>query len=623
LDIVGHVVSKEGRRVSRQKKNKIITWPTPENVTELRGFLGLVTYVRIFIENLSEKAAPLRQLTRKEAEWKWSEDCEEAFKRLKQIIGEDIVLKSIDYSTEAGIIRLAVDSSFIAAGAVLSQQELDTGLDRPVLYESIVFLPVESRYSQPKLELCGVARIMKKLQTYLWGQHFELQVDAKSLIQMINSPSLPNAPMTRWVAFIQLFSFDIVHKPGKTFTLPDALSRRPISSEEEEFYEDQPDFDEEEPLIKPCYQYRICSLETDKEENKWEAPGYWQHLRHYLETLEKPPEMDQEDFAKLRRNSARFFSSEGRLMRKHSPAPQIVISKEAYQDKLLRKVHEDLGHRGIEETYQRLVTRFWWPSLKKKVRLWIHSCEACQKRDPLVPREIRNPTGTSSLFGRVALDACHIKAGQYKYLIVARDDLSGWVEAAPLVKLTSSNVAKFLLEYWVYRYGSIKTVTTDNGAEFEKEFVKAVQKIGAKLILTSPYYPEANGMVERGHKTIKDTLVKMCGQSGGKWREYLPLVLFSDRISTKRTTGYTPYEIIFGQLPVLPVDLEMDTYLGVDWLSISTTEELLEARTKQLARKDEIIKEAHRKLLKTREASVDIGTEKWRPDYVNHWTQVI
>jgi hypothetical protein len=98
--------------------------------------------------------------------------------------------------------------------------------------------------------------------------------------------------MTRWVAFIQLFLFDIVHKSGKNFILPDALSRRPISSKEEEFYEDQPDFDKEEPLIKPCYQYRICSLKTDKEENKWEAPGYWRHLRHYLETLEKPPEMD-------------------------------------------------------------------------------------------------------------------------------------------------------------------------------------------------------------------------------------------------------------------------------------------------------------------------------------------
>jgi transposase InsO family protein len=421
---------------------------------------------------------------------------------------------------------------------------------------------------------------------------------------MINSPSLPNAPMTRWVAFIQLFSFDIVHKPGKTFTLPDALSRRPISSEEEEFYEDQPDFDEEEPLIKPCYLFRICSIQTQLETKEWEEPGYWRQLRHYLETLEQPPDMDKEDFAKLRRNSAKFYSSEGRLMRKHSPAPQIVISKDTYQEKLLRKVHEELGHQGVEETYQRLVTRFWWPSLKKKVKLWVKSCAACQKRDPLVPREIRNPTGSSNLFGRVALDACHIKAGQYKYLIVARDDLSGWVEAAPLVKLTASNVAKFLLEYWVYRYGSIKTVTTDNGSEFKEDFEEAVQKIGAKLIQTTAYYPEANGMVERGHKPIKDTLVKMCGGSGGKWREYLPLVLLSDRISTKRTTGFTPYEIIFGQLPVLPVDLEMDTYLGVDWLSISTTAELLEARTKQLERRDEVIKEAHNKLMQARETSV-------------------
>jgi hypothetical protein len=76
-----------------------------------------------------KKAAPLQQLTRKEAEWIWSNDCNTAFNRLKEIIGKDIVLKSIDYSPEAGIIRLAVGSSFIAAGAVLSQQELGTGLD--------------------------------------------------------------------------------------------------------------------------------------------------------------------------------------------------------------------------------------------------------------------------------------------------------------------------------------------------------------------------------------------------------------------------------------------------------------------------------------------------------------
>jgi hypothetical protein len=144
----------------------------------------------------------------------------------------------------------------------------------------------------------------------------------------------------------------------------------------------------------------------------------------------------------------------------------------------------------------------------------------------------------------------------------------------------------------------------DNGAEFKEDFIEAVKKTGSTLKFTTPYYPEANGMIERGHRPIKDTLVKMCGESGGKWREYLPLVLFSDRISTKRTTGFTPYELVFGHLPVLPVDLEMDTYLGIDWSEIKTTAELLEARTMQLERREEILEEAHKKLVQAREASV-------------------
>ena len=147
----------------------------------------------------------------------------------------------MDYGPEAGEIKLSVDSSNIAAGAVLTQVD-SQGLDRPVLYESIVFSKRESEYSQSKLELCGVAKILKKLQTVLWGQHFQLRVDAKCLIGMINNPSLPNAPMNRWIAFIQLFSFDMVHVSAKNFALPDGLSRRPPDPGEE----DMASFDEDE-----------------------------------------------------------------------------------------------------------------------------------------------------------------------------------------------------------------------------------------------------------------------------------------------------------------------------------------------------------------------------------------
>ncbi|MBW0471394.1 hypothetical protein O181_011109 [Austropuccinia psidii MF-1] len=216
LDIVRHVVSWGGRKISKQKINKIQNWPRPTTIA----------YVRIFIKDSSRVAAPLRRLKREDVLWKWDEKCEEAFIKLSKIVGEEITLKKVNYDKESGKIKLAIDSSYIAAGAVLMQEE-ENGKDRQVLYESVKFSRLESKYSQPNLELCGVARILKKLQTILWGKHFDLQVDSKALIEMINTPFLPNAPMTRWVAFIQLFSFDLLHKTGKNFTIPGGLSRRP------------------------------------------------------------------------------------------------------------------------------------------------------------------------------------------------------------------------------------------------------------------------------------------------------------------------------------------------------------------------------------------------------------
>ncbi|MBW0492341.1 hypothetical protein O181_032056 [Austropuccinia psidii MF-1] len=93
----------------------------------------------------------------------------------------------------------------------------------------------------------------------------------------------------------------------------------------------------------------------------------------------------------------------------------------------------------------------------------------------------------------------------------------------------------------------------------------------------------------------------MCGENGGKWKKYLPLATLADRISTKRTTGFSPFELQFGQLPVLPIDIETKTFLAVALHKISTTEELLEARAKMFERKEEMRRKAAEKLKRSRE----------------------
>ncbi|CAH7689367.1 hypothetical protein PPACK8108_LOCUS24425 [Phakopsora pachyrhizi] len=92
----------------------------------------------------------------------------------------------------------------------------------------------------------------------------------------------------------------------------------------------------------------------------------------------------------------------------------------------------------------------------------------------------------------------------------------------------------------------------------------------------------------------------MCAESRAKWEEKLPLALFADRISTKRTTEYSPYELMFGQPAVLPVDVEMERYLGIDLEEVRTTGELLTGRMDQLARKNEVLKMGYKRMMEAR-----------------------
>jgi hypothetical protein len=298
------------------------------------------------------------------------------------------------------------------------------------------------------------------------------------------------------------------------------------------------------------------------------------------------------------------------LKRRGVPCGRLVVSKKRGQEVIMQRLHEEMGHRGVEETYRRCLVRFWWPEMKEDVRSWVKSCEACQKRSPRTQKEKGHATGENTLFGRVSLDAVHIKAGRYKYLIVARDDLSGWVEAKALATLTAKAVADFILKEWVWRYGAVKCFTVDGGPEFKGELREAVKMVGSKLGESTPYWPQGEGMVERGHQEIKGPLVKMCGEDGKKWAEKLPLVLFADRISTKRTTGTSPYELLFNQRAILPVDVEVGTFLGVEWDKVTTREELLMARVEQLEQKEEMVERAYERMMKARTDGVTYWDEK-------------
>ena len=240
IEIVGFLCDEEGRRPDPRKVAKILDWPTPRDRREARGFVGIVVYYRIFIFQFSIIAAPIFSLFRKGKKFEWTEDCQLAMDTLKKAITEAPVLVSPDFSPSGLQIFLNVDASTsIGWGAILSQLQND-GTIHPARYESGIWSDAERKYDALKLECRGLLKSLKKLRFWLFGRYFTVLTDSQTLVWLLNQPpnDLPNAMMTRWLAYIRLFDFDAKHVAGSKNGAADALSRRGYCEEDGDLSDD-------------------------------------------------------------------------------------------------------------------------------------------------------------------------------------------------------------------------------------------------------------------------------------------------------------------------------------------------------------------------------------------------
>lgn len=224
------------------------------------------------------------------------------------------------------------------------------------------------------------------------------------------------------------------------------------------------------------------------------------------------------------------------------------------------------GHLGREKTLARIQQRFFWPGITQEVAEFCSSCPECQvtvgirvsDRAPLCPLPVIDEP-----FSRIAMDIVGPllpSSSGNRFILVICDYATRYPEAFPLRSIKAKQVAKALGQL-ITRVGIPREIITDQGTNFMSTLLKHTYKfLGIKAIRSTPYHPQTDGLVERFNQTLKRMLRRFVNETGKDWDAWLPYLLFAYREVPQASTGFSPFELLYGKVVRGPLDVLKETW---------------------------------------------------------------
>ena len=547
VEFCGYRLSKEGFTPDNRKVDAIESFPTPTNITDLRGFLGLVGQLSEFSQWIADAAEPLRDLLKPANEWLWTSQHDAAFEKVKKALVSPPVLAF--FSPGLPTVLQTDASRQQGLGYVLMQQH---GTEWKMIQCGSRFLTdTESRYAVIELEMLAIVWATKKCRLYLAGcPNYTLITDHRPLIPILNSRSLSeieNPRLLRLREKITMYQFTAEWRAGTALAIPDALSRAPVSDPTPEDAEDEADVSHH---VRQIVMTTVGAVTED-------GTRLMPMLADPLEKVRAASLRDAEyqELRSLIRDG--FPGTKGELNSTMRPywgvrdrltvdddlivcGARLVIPR-SLRAEVLQSLHD--SHQEINRTKMRARQTVYWPNIDNDVTNVVSSCRLCRM---LLPSQQKEPMMTepppSRVFERVSVDYFH-HAGKTYFVYV--DRLSNW----PIVKecrteATSRQLVGLLRETFAAT-GVPTILRSDGGPQFAakrtRDFLK---RWGVTLGLSSPYYPQSNGHAEAGVKSVKRLIMKTTQHGELDCDEFARGLL--ELRNTPGEHGRSPAQVLFG-----------------------------------------------------------------------------
>ena len=534
VEFLGHLV---GIRPLPEKIRAIQQAPTPTNLTELKSYLGLISYYGKFLPNLSTHLAPLYKLLNKKVSWNWTSEQETAFQKSKEMLTSEQLLTH--YNPQLPLV-LACDASAYGVGAVLAHLMPD-GTEKPIAYASRTLNAAERNYSQIEKEGLSCVFGVKKFYAYLFGRKFTLITDHRPLLSLLSGQKptsvQASARIRRWSLALSMFEYNLQFRNTTAHANADALSRLPLK-------DTAPIVNSPPEIVLLVDHLNSSPITADQIKEATRRDPDLSIILQYVQQGWPHRDAIEKHVMPFYERRDELTVHDGCLLW----GTRVIVPK-VHRSDVLIQLHE--GHPGITRMKGLSRMYVWWPGIWKDIEEAVRECGHCQQHQSSPPVAPLHPwSWPTRPWARLHIDYAGPINGQMILVIV--DAHSKWIEAIP----TSGSTSRVVIEelrFLFSQFGLPECIVSDNGTCFTShEFKEFLKRHGVNHITSAPYHPASNGLAERAVQVVKKGLRKV---TKGSMRTRIATILFHYRLTVQTTTGRAPSELMLGRRPRSHLDL--------------------------------------------------------------------
>lgn len=541
----GYNVSSHGYSPSSNLVKALRKFPTPTNKTDVRSFCGLVQQFEAFSSRIAELALPLRSLLSPKVEFIWESFHQESFDKLIEELSSPRVLAQFDPRKP---VRLETDAAQSRGLGYALWQQQNSGEWKLLQCGSRFVSPTESRYSATEIEMLAAVWALKKCHLFLLGQPFELIVDHRPLVSIINSKFLDeidNPRLQRMKQKMTPYRLTTVWRQGINHQIVDCFSRYPVDDPEDSDLEGESEIAHHLCAIRKA---ALSDNETGQNiledttiQNIRDANQLSSEFNRLVDLIKRgfPDRKEQldEDLRVFWLFRDQLSVDNGLILL----GSRILVPK-SLRPHILEVLHS--SHQGQDRTLRRARQTVFWPGMSNNVKQMVERCQPCSERLPSQQHEpLQQVPRPSRPFESVSADLFSYAGWEYLVMV---DRYSGWINVAKCGHSTHSSSVITHLKAWMVDQGIPVVLTSDNGTQFSSaEFQNWCKRWGIRHVPSSPHNPQSNGLAEAAVKSVKTLLAKTSPSGDLNSDAFLDGLM--ELRNTPRSNGQSPAQAVYGK----------------------------------------------------------------------------